>query len=148
MAQSQLTDPNKRTSLREFGYDEQTGQALAQSLGMTTDQLLAALNTTPVTMSGTGGTNQYGASSGAMVGTQDTASTIQQLKLMKAAGSLGSGASQAGQAGTLASGPVDYSGSRAAENLGVRALASAGFSGAEGAFPVYNPIPTPAKGKG
>jgi len=139
------TDPNN--PLQQYGYDTETGQQLAKSLGLTPAQLAAAFATTPATsVSQPQSGGQYGKAGPGPTTGMDLGDTVRQLKLMQAVG--GGNQNQDGQqAGTFASGPVDYSGTRAAENLGALALSRAGFSGAEGAFPVYNPIPGQAQAK-
>ena len=74
--------------LAAYGYDANTGQQLAQQLGMTTDQLAAAFAATPT--------------SG---GSRDLQATINQLQIMKASG-LGSSSAAPG-----ASQPGSYYGS-------------------------------------
>ena len=133
---STITDQSSNP-LAVYGYDQQTGQALAQSLGMTTEQLAAAFAQTPMTGGSAPQTTSYGMTTGGQPASRDLNATVNQLRISQAAGG---GAKQAAQTG-LPAGAVDYSGSRAAENLGAAALGAAGFSGAEGAFPVYNPIP-------
>src|SRR4029077_8367946 len=140
-----LTQPNQGTSLRQYGYDEKTGQALAQSLGLTTDQLLAALNTTPTNIIGAvaspgGTTGQYGNSIGSMAATQDnTGSTISQLQLLKSLGITGGGGgNQSGQTPSSKQVSVSQDPMNAATNLGAAAL---------GMPAVYNPTPTQAGAK-
>jgi hypothetical protein len=121
----------KDNPLAAYGYDANTGQQLAQSLGMTTQQLADALATTPVGPASAPQTTSYGMTTGGGPGGRDIQSTIQQLQLMQAAGAIGGGNQQSGppssQAGQVSNDPMN-----AAVNLGAAAL---------GMPAIYNPTP-------
>jgi len=127
--------------LQQYGYDQETGQALASSLGLSTAQLAAAFAATPMTGGSAPTTTSYGMTTGGQPAGRDLSNTIQQLQLMQAVGGLGQSGSQAGQPPSSTPGGVSQDPINAATNLGAQALGAAGFSGAQGAFPVYNPTP-------
>jgi hypothetical protein len=135
---------NNSNPLQQYGYDQQTGKALADSLGISTDALAAAFAQTPLTGGGPSNQSKFMGGSSNATDVQppgrDLTQTVNQLRIAQAAGMGGGSAGQAGQT-SLPTGAVDYSGARAAENLGAQALGAAGFSGAQGAFPIYNPVP-------
>jgi hypothetical protein len=123
--------------LAAYGYDQNTGQQLAQSLGMTTQQLAAAFAATPTTGGSAPQTTSYGMTTGGGPGGRDLQSTINQLQIGQAAGqgqqNQGPPMSQAGQ---VSNDPMN-----AATNLGAAAL---------GMPAIYNPTPgqIPAGSKG
>jgi hypothetical protein len=114
--------------LAAFGYDAKTGQDLANSLGMTPQQVAAAFSATMATTAG----GQTYSSSGAMYGKSPTGqgnvpgrdldATIQQLKIMQAAGGGGGGGQQnqgppASRPGQVSTDPMNM-----ATNMGAAAL--------------------------
>ena len=120
--------------LAAYGYDASTGQQLAQSLGLSTQQLADALATTPLTGGSAPQTTSYGMTTGGSPPGRDISSTIQQLQLMKAAGMSGGQQSQTGQAPSSTPGGVSQDPMNAAVNLGAQALDRVGFSGPQGMF--------------
>ena len=133
------TDPNN--PLSAYGYDSQTGQQLAQSLGLTPQQLATAFSMTPATsVSQPQSGGQYGmASPGPTMG-RDLDATVQQLRMMQATGG-NQNMSLSGQAPSSIQGQVSNDPMNLAVNLGAAALNQPA---------VYNPTPgqIPAGSKG
>jgi hypothetical protein len=133
------TIDTSQNPLAAYGYDSATGQQLAQSLGLTTQQLAAAFATTPTTGGSAPQTTSYGMTTGGSPGGRDLDSTIQQLQLIKAAG--GGGQNQQSGPPSSTPGQVSSDPMNAAINLGAAALQMPA---------VYNPTPgqIPAGSKG
>jgi hypothetical protein len=125
--------------LAQYGYDQQTGKALADSLGISTAQLAAAFATTPMTGGSAPQTTSYGKTTGGQLPGRDLGQTVQQLQMMKAAGLGGSGA-QASQTPSSNQVPVSQDPMNAMTNLGAAALNMPA---------IYNPTPSQIpQGKG
>jgi hypothetical protein len=131
--------------LAAYGYDQATGQQLAQSLGLTPQQLAAAFSTTQATTPGGQSYNPQGANytksptGQGNVPSSNLEAVIQQLKLSQAVGGLGGGQQQGPPSsipGQVSSDPMN-----AATNLGAAALNMPA---------IYNPTPgqIPAGSKG
>ena len=118
-----MANGDSSNPLQQYGYDANTGQQLAQSLGLTTQQLAMALATTPstsVSQPQSGG--QYGMASPGPTTGKDLGGTIQQLQLMKAVGGLGGGNQQSTPANTSASGGPFTDATNLAGRMGAAAL--------------------------
>jgi hypothetical protein len=119
---------NSSNPLQAYGYDQQTGQQLADSLGITTQALAAAFAATPLTGGGPSNQSQFLGGSSVSTGynapSRDLTQTVNQLQIAKAAG-LGAGAAgQAAPVNTSASGgpftdPMNLAGRMGAAALGM-----------------------------